>query len=59
MSKEAITRLTEDIDNRIDYYRQEYELSYAEVIGVLTILQLVLYDEAKEEDGKDEFEEES
>ena len=53
MSKEAIDRLTEDITDRIDYYRQEYDLTYAETIGILAMIQMDLYTEIKDdaEDG--------
>lgn len=47
---ESIVRFVEDINNKINYYRKEYLLTYAEVIGVLEIIQMSLYEEAKEDD---------
>ena len=35
---ETTARLTADIDKIIDYYRMEYKITYASVIGVLHVL---------------------
>jgi len=48
MSQDAVNRLGEDIDDRIDYYRQEYEMTYAEIIGLLEMCKLDMYMEALE-----------
>ena len=36
-------RFALDIQGRIDYFRQEYEISYAEVIGMLEIIKQDMY----------------
>lgn len=49
MASEAGTnRLLEEIHRNIDYVRKEYELSYAEVIGVLRIASREMEDELLE-----------
>jgi len=44
-----IEQLIEVIEKNIDYFRMEYELTYAETIGALEIIKMNLYDEAVEE----------
>ena len=43
-----LERFAEAIDKNINYYRMEYKMNYAEVIGTLIIKVLDLYDESKE-----------
>lgn len=38
-------RLREEFEEKIDYFRKEYEISYAEVIGVLRIVARGIEDE--------------
>lgn len=47
--KADIDALTNDLKSRIDYWRKEAELTYAEVIGVLEILKIDIYTEAVEQ----------
>lgn len=44
-----IEHFVEAIQERIDYFRKEYQLTYAETIGALEMIKLGLWDEAKEE----------
>ena len=58
MSVEAQKRFSEDIDKLIDYYSKEFHLTYAECVGVLTMVCFDLSAEARndneggEEDGE-------
>jgi len=54
--KADIDALTNDLKARIDYWRKEAELTYAETIGVLEILKMDMYAEASEQ-ADDEGEE--
>lgn len=45
---EDINHLVEVINENINYFRQEYKLSYAETIGALEIIKMDLFNEAKE-----------
>lgn len=49
MSKEGVEALSEYIDAKIDYFRKEYEMTYAEVIGVLECTKFNLLNEDEEE----------
>lgn len=44
---ERIERFVESIDERISYFRKEYELTYAEAIGCLELIKFDLMMEAK------------
>lgn len=46
---EACGRLMDEIESKIDYFRQEYEMTYCEVIGSLESVKLHLWFEAEEE----------
>ena len=52
MDTDPITILQNAINEKLDYFRMEYNLSYAEVIGVLQIIIFDLYGELKEESNK-------
>jgi hypothetical protein len=46
--KEQTDHLANDVDNLVDRYRSEYEMSYAAVVGVLQMKIHLLCDEASE-----------
>lgn len=46
--KEQIDHFANDIDNLVDRYRSEYEMSYAAFVGVLQMKIHLLCDEASE-----------
>lgn len=46
MSEQACNYLDEQIERAIDYCRQEYQISYAEVIGVLQVKVIQISQEA-------------
>lgn len=46
--KQPIEQLIEDLNSRIDYWRKEASLSYAETIGALEIIKADLIEEMKE-----------
>jgi len=50
MSQEGVEHLCGALDDKINYFRQEYDLTYAEVIGVLEIIKAILLQEAIEEE---------
>jgi len=54
MNQGGVDRLKEDIDSRIEYFRQEYDLNYAEVIGVLEMAKLDMFMECLEDGDNDE-----
>lgn len=54
MSKQGVEHLTDALQEKIDYFRREYDLTYAETIGVLAILQMSLFAETVEEDDTEE-----
>ena len=39
----SCVRFANDIHGRIDYFRQEFDISYAEVIGMLEIIKQDMY----------------
>jgi len=51
---EVEKRFISDINNRIDYFRQEYDISYVQIIGSLAVLQASLFAELSEDDD-DEY----
>lgn len=53
MSQNGVTRLSEALNDTIDYYKQEYDLNYAEVIGVLMLIVGDYQHEALEESDDD------
>lgn len=48
--KHQVTQLMEDIHSRINYWRQEANLTYAETIGALEIIKTEIVDEMKNQD---------
>jgi len=44
-SMQSVNHLSEEITKVVDYFRLEYELSYAEIIGTLAIIQSELENE--------------
>ena len=48
MSKETTSKFADEIDRVINYFRDEFELTYAEAIGVLVIKLTALAAEANE-----------
>lgn len=58
MSREAASKLYNALSDNIDYFRQEFEINYAELIGVLEMLKLAIYAheiEDIDEDDDDNF----
>ena len=49
MSAETTEKFISDIRSRIDYFRDEFNITYAEAIGSLDILKYELLDECMEE----------
>ncbi len=49
MSREGVEHLSDALQEKIDYFRKEYTLTYAEVLGVLAIIQTIMCQEAIEE----------
>lgn len=45
----SCVRFANDIHGRIDYFRQEFDISYAEVIGMLEIIKQDMYVELSNE----------
>ncbi len=58
MSVPATNYLEREIDRAVDYARQEFHLTYAEVIGVLMLKANDLADECRRGDEADESEDE-
>lgn len=55
MSARGVKMLCDDISSRIDYYSDEFDMTYAEVIGVLEIIKADLVAEMAEiEEADDE-----
>ncbi len=51
MSKAATSDLAERINREVDYCRLEYEMTYAEAVGVLVIVALELLSETGDSDA--------
>ena len=54
----SVNHLQEELTRIIDYFRLEYDLNYAEIIGTLAILQAELSDEllvVPDEEEEDEY----
>ena len=51
MSKRGTEHFAKEIDLLIDRYRKEYEMTYAEVVGALTIAAIRLCGEDEDEDS--------
>jgi hypothetical protein len=49
MSREAVNSLVLEIEKQIDYFRKEFELSYAETVGCLEIIKLNIVAEMDDE----------
>lgn len=49
--REQITHLSNEIDKLINRYRDEYDLSYAAVVGILQMKSHLLMSEAAEDDS--------
>jgi len=52
MSAETSSKFVSDIQGRINYFRDEFHLTYAEAIGCLDILKHELLEEVEEEEGE-------
>lgn len=48
MSKNGIEYLGDEIDRIVDYARKEYDLTYAEIVGVLSMKGWLMMQEADE-----------
>lgn len=46
--KEQTDAFADDLDNLVERYRQEFDMSYAQVVGVLQMKLWLLCDEASE-----------
>jgi len=51
--KEQTTHFANDVDNLVERYRDEYEMSYAAVVGVLQMKIHLLCAEAEERGGEE------
>ena len=51
---QSVEHLSNEIDKLIDRFRSEYEISYAEVVGVLHMKIHTLCDEAEERGQKED-----
>jgi len=56
------SRLLEDLTDRIDYFRQEFDITYVQVIGILEVMKSnllmeIMHFDSMEEDIEDEGEE--
>ena len=49
-SDDTTARFTKEIEAKIDYFRQEYDITYATVIGVLMMIAWDLSQEANSDD---------
>ena len=56
MTQESVDAFVDEITNRLEYFRQEFDLTYAESVGALEILKQALILEAFEVDDIDEEE---
>lgn len=59
MSRRAVTDFCERVEKVIDYFRKEYKMTYAEIIGCLDILKAtmtleVIAEVRKEDDNEEE-----
>lgn len=45
MSKEGVEALGDYIEAKIDYFRKEYDMTYAEVVGVLECIKHAILNE--------------
>lgn len=58
MTARAAHAFSRQLKSQIDYFRREYELTYAEAIGVMWLVQWDLAEElASDEDDEDEDQE--
>lgn len=46
MSKEGTDALSEAIEDKIDYFRKEFEMTYGEVVGVLEFIKFNMLQES-------------
>ena len=53
MSTQAVDCLQERINKQIDYCRKEFDMTYAEVVGVLEIVKHDIWNETIEESEED------
>lgn len=49
MSKKGIEALSESIEDRIDYFRKEFDMTYGEVVGVLEFIKFSMLRESFED----------
>jgi hypothetical protein len=52
-SKEQTDAFSDDLDKLIERYRAEFDMTYAQIVGVLVIQQHILIKEALEIPGDD------
>lgn len=52
--KEQTERFARDVDNLVERYRSEYDLSYASIVGVLQIKVHLMCDEMLNHDDEEE-----
>lgn len=50
----AVEHFEKDLDRLVDRYRQEYDMTYAEVVGCLHLKQVSLWLEAREDSGEED-----
>ena len=57
MSKQDhIQEFQDEIYRKVDYFRYEFNVSYAEIIGVLEVIKTSLVNELLDEEDEDELE---
>jgi len=52
---QQVAAFANDLDNLVDRYEQEFDLTYVEVIGVLHLKTHLLCRDAEEDDAEDEL----
>ncbi len=57
MSEETTDRFQGEIEKVVDYFRHEYDISYAETVGVLEVVKIGLVVELAVPDDEDEDDE--
>ena len=54
MTQESVDAFVDEITNRLEYFRQEFDLTYPEAVGALEIIKQALILEAFEVEEEDE-----
>jgi len=57
MSQEATSRFSTDIRKMVTYYAREFNITYAEMVGVLQLLIIDLWSESSEDNEEKEEDE--